>query len=165
MPEVWSKSPEEKWSFKKKLFVFKRGQGRFGNKICQYAATLGIANKNDRQAVFDKNMLELKKVFPKVILNIQDPPPKWTILQEKHPLQVDEKFSHLPEMNTTIVGNIDSFRYFENISPWLYTNIFSHFNPILLSNAERFIAEKKSDYQRHHKQSVIKSICVHIRRR
>ena len=171
VPKMWKKSPNEKWPLKlvknvgerNELFVYKKGIGRLGNKLFQYAAALGIAYENNRQALFDKNMLELKDVFPEVILNITDTPPKWTRVPDQRHHDTDGNLFRLPGMNITLSGYLESFRYFERISSWLYKNIFSRFNPIFLSNAKRFIEEKKREYKRCHRV-VPKSICVHIRR-
>ena len=74
------------------------------------------------------------------------------------------KIYNLPNQNVTLYGPLRSFRYFEEISSWLYIEILSHINRTLLSKAERFIESAKQDFVRKNSNICPSSVCVHVRR-
>ena len=146
------------------LLVHKKPIGRLGNLLFQYASTSGIANHNVRFAFFDKSMLTLKNIFPRITVNVVPIDISWTVVKERTLWDFDKRFFHLPKKNVTIKGCLQSFRYFEDISKSLLKNIFSYFHPKLLSKANNFIKAVKNLYKKEHEGVTPKSVCVHIRR-
>ena len=131
------------------FFIFKQIEmGRLGNFLFQYASTMGIANYTNRVAIFGKELIPLMRIFPKMKLNTQEHfSPVWPPVKENSAWNLDEKLFNLEKSNITLKGFLLSFRYFENISTWLYKDILSHMNEALVSKAEHFVREGKKQYE------------------
>ena len=147
------------------FFIFKQIEmGRLGNFLFQYASTMGIANYTNRVAIFGKELIPLMRIFPKMKLNTQEHfSPVWPPVKENSAWNFDEKLFNLEKSNITLKGFLLSFRYFENISTWLYKDILSHMNEALVSKAEHFVREGKKQYELDN-GSTPTTVCVHVRR-
>ena len=147
------------------LYVYTPGMGRFGNLIFEYASIMGIANYTKRQVLFGKQMSNLQYVFPRLkVSTLDDTPLKWKRLVDNVTWDFNENLLKLGTENVTIEGHMCSFRYFENISSWLYKDVFSHMNRGLVLSTLHFIRHIKQDYQRHHSGIKPSTVCVHVRR-
>ena len=147
-----------------KLFVFMRTRGRLGNLLFQYAATIAIVNYTKRKALFGKKMLYLTNIFPKLTVNVIERVPRWRKVKEKAVWDFDENLFHLPNENIKIEGYVSSFRYFERMLPWFYTDLLAHFNNTLSTKADHFIQDVKKQYKVKSNGVLPKTVCVHVRR-
>ena len=145
--------------------IYHGGFGRFGNILFEYASVMGIANHSNRTALFGPRMTSLQYVFPKLKLNIVDKIPKtWRRMGDNITFDFLEKFFNLPKHDIAIEGHLCSFKYFDDISSWLYKEIFSYINPVLMSVAQNSIQKVKKDYSTKNQGIVPKTVCVHVRR-
>ena len=126
---------------------------------------MGIANHNNRKALFSRKMTKLQRVFPNLKLNLLTEQPKsWKLIKDYIHYDFQETFFNLPKENTHIRGHFCSFKYFTKISSWLYREVFSYINQALLLIAQNFTYQAKKDYSSKHKGVVPKTVCVHVRR-
>ena len=146
-------------------YVYTDGLGRFGNLVFEYASTMGIANHTKKHALFGRQMSYLQYVFPKVkIITLKNPPQSWRRIQDNKTWDFDQNLFELSKGNVIIEGHLSSFRYFENISSWLYDDVLSYMNKALLVTALRFIKQVKDDYAMKHSGINPSTVCVHVRR-
>ena len=149
------------------LKVYARMTARTGNHMFQYISTLGIAHHNNRSAVFNPEVIRLKKIFPKMEVNILNRKPKWKKIVEKGPNTFDSKFFNLPQENIIITQFFQSFKYFEDIFGDIYNKTLSYFNDNLFTTAQEFIHDSKQNYKQRKKiirETNVTSVCVHVRR-
>ena len=145
--------------------MYTAGLGRFGNLMFEYASTMGIANYTKKQALFGRQMTYLQYVFPKLeIITLESPPQTLRRIEDNKTWDFDQDFFELSSGNVTIEGHLSSFRYFENISTWLYKDVLSYMNKALLVTALRFIKQIKDDYATKHSGKKPSTVCVHVRR-
>ena len=131
----------------------------------EYASVMGIANHSNREVLFGRRMTTLQYIFPQLKLNVVDTKPKsWKTMRDDIHYDFQEKFFNLPKENLVIEGHLCSFHYFDNVSSWLYTDVFLPINPVLLSVVENFLWKVKQDYSYKNKGTVPKTVCVHVRR-
>lgn len=148
------------------LFIFTKTAGRLGNQLFRLFSTLGIAFHNNRQAVFEEDMLDMKRIFPRLQINVIKEKPNWTLINNNRFWEFKEKMFHLPKTNLTFNGGHQYFRYFENRSSWLQREVWSFFNPVMSSKAKNFIHNAKDDFNNRIKaeDAIPTSVCVHVRR-
>ena len=143
------------------------GLGRFGNQLFTYASSLGIAKRNNRQAVFGQNMLMLKEIFPKLKIDLghKGEIHKSILLKEFHALDVDVRFFKLPNKNVTMYNFLQSFRYFEDIKSDLFRNL-SYVNSFTESKVHGFIngVKKQAAIKLRVSMKQLRTVCVHVRR-
>ena len=128
---------------------------------------MGIAERNNRQLLFEDNrsMSMLLDVFPKLEINlrhekkIQEP----IHLNEVRGLDVDERFFKLPNKSVKIGNYLQSFRYFENISSDLLSEL-SEINSSVESKVDDFINGVKEQASTKLSSKQLTTVCVHVRR-
>lgn len=88
-------------------------------------------------------------------------------IKEKKVWDFDKKLINLPMKNVSINAYACSFRYFQNISHWLYHDYLSYFNRHLHSKAIKFIKSSEHMYRKQHMKednSSVQTVCLHVRR-
>ena len=141
------------------------GPGRLGNWLFGFASALGIAHHSHRQLICTSHIERLNNLLPNLDLKIKSEPvwTKWTRMVEARAKDFDPRFFELPEVNVTIVGYLQSFKYFENISAKIFAS-FSNVQPDLLQNVKTFINTAKQNAKHKLLYHNPATICVHVRR-
>ncbi len=149
--------------------------GQIGNLLFQYASSLGIFRKNGFQKLlFDAPFTQLQKLFPRLPIQIVNNKnqPGWQKVHETGAAMFDSKFMSLPNKSISIVGFLQSFKYFEGVSQEL-GNILNETNlsSEMLQNATEFIEGKLKDKKKNQTSSnggtvVVRPtlVCMHVRR-
>ena len=149
------------------LKVYTKAVGRTGNNIFQYLATLSIAHRNNRSAVFNSKMSSrLKGIFPKIEVNIYEHGKEWNKIVEISPYKFEHKFFNLPQENIMIAKFFQSFKYFQGMFGDMYNKTLSYFDQHLQFIAREFIRLAKYNYRQRRsiKETKITSVCIHVRR-
>ena len=141
------------------------GPGRLGNWLFGFASALGIAHHSHRQLICTKHIKRLNNLLPNLDLEIKSEPvwTKWTRMVETRAKDFDPRFFELPEVNVTIGGYLQSFKYFENISAKIFA-FFSNVQPNLLQNVNTFMQAAKQKAKHKLLYHNPATIFVHIRR-
>ena len=150
------------------LKVYVKGLGGTGNVLFCFVSALGIAHHNNRSAVFSSEMNRLKKIFPKIEINVLKDTPKWKRLGERESNKFDPRFFNMSKKNMKIGKYLQSFKYFKDIFGDIYKKNVSFFDENLLAKSSKFIQKAKHNYRQRNKiknqETKITSICVHVRR-
>ena len=130
-----------------------------------YASAIGIAKHNNRQILFERNLLPLKKLFPRLDMKINTwkTTHKWEKLIEINPIDKDERLWKLPKQNVSIGTYLQSFRYFEHINSSIL-RIFSYISPHVTAKANAFKMHVQKQASAKLQSKEITTVCVHVRR-
>ncbi|KAH9513709.1 Galactoside 2-alpha-L-fucosyltransferase 1 [Bulinus truncatus] len=93
------------------LYLTSNFMGRLGNQMFIYATLLGLARAHNRRA-FVKDGGDLVNTFQISFLNKNINTDSWMIFKEKTYSTFDPLFMILPEVNLTLYGGLQTWRYF-----------------------------------------------------
>ena len=142
--------------------------GRLGNMFFQYMSGLGIALYHNRTPVFNQRMTEIKKIFPNAHVNVVKNSTGWRSKYERSGHAFDSRLFHLPRENLHVRYWLQSFKYFQGISKYVYHTMLSTFESTLLQKAKAFIEGVKCEYRKREgfeaHETNVTTVCVHVRR-